>query len=170
MILLYMTEFNNILSTIDTLKVENFKKFNIIINNSKDIKPDNNLSYKVKELKNTISKQQYFNSQKIGYKEQLVQSSSDLSNSINIQCTTERLTWSKLSKKEKLDKLQKYIESNNIPEDISVIILKKRINKKDVEYDIFTEEIKNLNFLTNQNGTYKIIDKIKKVKKKQIFK
>ena len=144
MILLYMTEFNNILSTIDTIKVENFKKFNIIINNSKDIKPDNNLSYKVKELKNTISKQQYFNSQKIGYKEQLVQSSSDLSNSINIQCTTERLTWSKLSKKEKLDKLQKYIESNNIPEDISVIILKKRINKKDVEYDIFTEEIKNL--------------------------
>ena len=65
---------------------------------------------------------------------------------------------------------QTYIGSNNIPEDISDIILKKRINKKDVEYDIFTEEIKNLNFLTYQNDTYKIIDKIKKVKKKQIFK
>ena len=133
-----MTDFDNIISEIDTIKNKNYEKFNIIINNIKEIKPNNNLSYKVKELKNTISKKQYFNSQKIGYNNDLVQSSSDLSDSINIHCTVERLPWSKLSKEVKLEKLNLYIEQNNIPEDISKVILKKRINKKDIEYDIFT--------------------------------
>ena len=45
------------------------------------------------------------------------------------------------------------------------------INKKDVDYDIFIEEITNLNFLTFENETYKIIKKQQKVKKKKkIFK
>ena len=64
-----------------------------------------------------------------------------------------------------------YIEKHNIPEDISELIQKQKINKKDVDYDIFIEEITNLNFLTFENETYKIIKKQQKVKKKKkIFK
>tara|TARA_B110000858_G_C17737313_1_gene443174 strand:+ start:406 stop:903 length:498 start_codon:yes stop_codon:yes gene_type:complete len=165
-----MTDFENILSKIDTIKNNNYKKFNIIINNIKEETPNNILSYKVKELKNTISKNQYYNSQKIGYKNDLVESSTELSKSINIQCESERLTWSKLSKQIKLDKLKSYIEKNNIPVDISDIIMKTKINKKDVNYDIFTEEITNLNFIKVNENIYEIIKKVKKVKKKKIFK
>ena len=165
-----MTDFENILTKIDTIKTENYKKFNIIINNIKAEAPNNKLSFKVRELKNTISKKQYYNSQKIGYKNDLVKSSNELSNSIDIHCDSERLSWSKLSKQTKLDKLKSYIEKNNIPVDISDIIMKTKINKKDVNYDIFTEEITNLNFIKVNENIYEIIKKVKKVKKKQIFK
>ena len=165
-----MTDFENILTKIDTIKTENYKKFNIIINNIKAEAPNNKLSFKVRELKNTISKKQYYNSQKIGYKNDLVKSSNELSNSIDIHCDSERLSWSKLSKQTKLDKLKSYIEKNNIPDDISDIIMKTKINKKDVTYDIFTEEIANLNFIKVNDNVYEIIKKVKKVKKKQIFK
>ena len=165
-----MTDFENILTKIDTIKTENYKKFNIIINNIKAEAPNNKLSFKVRELKNTISKKQYYNSQKIGYKNDLVKSSNELSNSIDIHCDSERLSWSKLSKQTKLDKLKLYIEKNNIPDDISDIIMKTKINKKDVTYDIFTEEIANLNFIKVNDNVYEIIKKVKKVKKKQIFK
>tara|TARA_B110000977_G_scaffold150737_1_gene191200 strand:- start:1049 stop:1546 length:498 start_codon:yes stop_codon:yes gene_type:complete len=165
-----MTDFENILTKIDTIKTENYKKFNIIINNIKAEAPNNKLSFKVRELKNTISKKQYYNSQKIGYKNDLVKSSNELSNSIDIHCDSERLSWSKLSKQTKLDKLKSYIEKNNIPVDISDIIMKTKINKKDVTYDIFTEEIANLNFIKVNDNVYEIIKKVKKVKKKQIFK
>ena len=49
-----MTDFENILTKIDTIKTENYKKFNIIINNIKAEAPNNKLSFKVRELKNTI--------------------------------------------------------------------------------------------------------------------
>lgn len=170
-LLIYMTDFDNILLNLNTVKSKNYEKFNIIINNIKSKPPNNTLSYKVKELKNTISKKQYFNSQKIGYKNDLVSSSTELSNSVNIQCESERISWSKLSKKTKKEKLMAYIEKHNIPEDISELIQKQKINKKDVDYDIFIEEITNLNFLTFENETYKIIKKQQKVKKKKkIFK
>ena len=165
-----MTDFENILTKIDTIKTENYKKFNIIINNIKAEAPNNKLSFKVRELKNTISKKQYYNSQKIGYKNDLVKSSNELSNSIDIHCDSERLSWSKLSKQTKLEKLKSNIEKNNIPDDISDIIMKTKINKKDVTYDIFTEEIANLNFIKVNDNVYEIIKKVKKVKKKQIFK
>tara|TARA_B110000211_G_scaffold30222_1_gene30704 strand:+ start:15684 stop:16184 length:501 start_codon:yes stop_codon:yes gene_type:complete len=166
-----MTDFDNILLNLNTVKSKNYEKFNIIINNIKSKPPNNTLSYKVKELKNTISKKQYFNSQKIGYKNDLVSSSTELSNSVNIQCESERISWSKLSKKTKKEKLMAYIEKHDIPEDISELIQKQKINKKDVDYDIFIEEITNLNFLTFENETYKIIKKQQKVKKKKkIFK
>ena len=165
-----MTDFKNILTTLDTIKNKNYEKFNIIINNIKEVTPNNNLSFKVRELKNTISKKQYFNNIKIEYKNDLVKSSSELSNSIDIQCTSERVSWSKLSKETKIDKLKSYIEKNNIPDDISELIMKKKIIKKDVDYDIFTEEITNLNFIKVNENVYEIIKKIKRVKKKQIFK
>tara|TARA_B100000780_G_C21115333_1_gene451168 strand:+ start:642 stop:1151 length:510 start_codon:yes stop_codon:yes gene_type:complete len=166
-----MELFDEIRKNINAEMMLEFEKYNV-----KNIKIDseidydiNKISYDVNKFKSKIGKLQYLNQMK-GKKIPNYDIGNDLMfGSINNE--TERCTWTNLSTKIRKNKLIEFLDTINLAKPMYEEIIKRRIYKKDVEYDIFTEKIKSLNFLNLVNDEYVVTKKIKKKKKqKMIFK
>ena len=95
----------------------------------------------------------------------------ELSNMKFIHSEINRKEWSELDKIEKKKALVEFLDTLKLNEELYNIILKKRLLKNDVYFNIFNQKIEGLSFLELKDNEYFIKEKKKKATKKlKIFK
>ena len=166
-----METFHEIKQNLQKQRNEEFQKFNVIIESNTVINKEdiNKVSYDIRKFTSKLQKQQYLSSLK-GKKVKDYDIGDNLINMESIQDNIERKGWGDLSSIEKKKKIKNFLDTLQLNSSLYEAIVNKRIYKKDVQYNIFSSSIENLNFLKLENGEYKIVKKKVKKKKQKIFK
>lgn len=166
--------FKDIEIALEKLRDREFKIFNIQFENKvekKEFDP-NKISFDAKKIGQKISMYKKRRRKKgVHIKNENIVIGNDLANMKYIQTETDRKRWTELSKIEKKKQLIDYLDTLSLDNELYDIILKRRILKKDVEFNIFEQKIESLNFLIIEDNKYKMKISKKKVKKApKIFK
>lgn len=166
--------FKDIEIALEKLRDREFKIFNIQFENKvekKEFDP-NKISFDAKKIGQKISMYKKKRRKKgVHIKNENIVIGNDLANMKYIQTETDRKRWTELSKIEKKKQLIDYLDTLSLDNELYDIILKRRILKKDVEFNIFEQKIESLNFLIIEDNKYKMKISKKKVKKApKIFK
>ena len=166
--------FKDIEIALEKLRDREFKIFNIQFENNvekKEFDP-NKISFDAKKIGQKINDYKKRKRKKgVHVKNENFVIGNDLANMKYIQTETDRKRWTELSKIEKKKQLIDYLDTLSLDNELYDIILKRRILKKDVEFNIFEQKIESLNFLIIEDNKYKMKISKKKVKKTpKIFK
>lgn len=166
--------FKDIEIALEKLRDREFKIFNIQFENKvekKEFDP-NKISFDAKKIGQKISMYKKKRRKKgVHIKNENIVIGNDLANMKYIQTETDRKRWTELSKIEKKKQLIDYLDTLSLDNELYDVILKRRILKKDVEFNIFEQKIESLNFLIIEDNKYKMKISKKKVKKApKIFK
>ena len=168
-----MEVFDEIRKNINAQKEHEFEKYEVnyeLFDNDVNKEIDiNKISYEVNKFTGKIGKLQYLNGMK-GKK----MPDDDIGNDLlhgDINNENDRKGWGDLTPKEKKNKLIEFLDTINLTKSMYEEIIKRRLYKKDIEFDVFTEKITSLHFLNLVNDEYVVTQKIKKKKKtKKLFK
>jgi hypothetical protein len=168
-----MEVFDEIRKNINAQKEQEFEKYEVnyeLTNNKINKEMDiNKISYDVNKFTAKIGKLQYLNEMK-GKTMPNYDIGHDLLH-CDINNENDRKGWTDLTSKEKKNKLNDFLDTVNLTKYMYEDIVKRRLYKKDIEFDVFTEKITSLHFLNLVNGEYVVTQKIKKKKKaKKLFK
>ena len=168
--------FKDIEICIQNLRDREFKIFNI----EADIEPIkkilseediNKISFDAKKINQKVNDYKIKKTKKKSIVSNNFTVGNDLANMQFIQSDVDRKRWTELSKIEKKKALIDYIDTLNLDEELYNVILKRRILKNDVNYNIFDQKIESLNFLIIKDNKYKMKLKKKNGKKTpKIFK
>jgi len=169
-----MEIFDKIRENINAQREQEFKKYKVnydidLFDNSGSKEVDiNKVSYNVNKFTANIGKLQYLNELK-GKKNKNYDIGTDLLYG-DINNENDRKGWSDLTSKEKKIKLIDFLDTINLTKPMYEEIIKRRLYKKDIEFNVFTEKITSLHFLNLINDEYIVTQKIKKKKKtKKLF-
>lgn len=171
-----MSSFDEIENMLSKLRDREYKIFNIkiISEESNKLKKEidiNKKSHDVSQIEKKVNDYKKRRKKKKKQEESYYNIGNELSNMKFIHSEINRKEWSELDKIEKKKALVEFLDTLKLNEELYNIILKKRLLKNDVYYNIFNQKIEGLSFLEIKDNEYIIKEKKKKTTKKlKIFK
>lgn len=171
-----MSSFDEIENMLSKLRDREYKIFNIkiITEESNKLKKEidiNKKSHDVSQIEKKVNDYKKRRKKKKKQEESYYNIGNELSNMKFIHSEINRKEWSELDKIEKKKALVEFLDTLKLNEELYNIILKKRLLKNDVYYNIFNQKIEGLSFLEIKDNEYIIKEKKKKATKKlKIFK